>query len=50
MGLYGLDAFVVEVEVDLSRGLPAFEMVGLPDAAVREANLLKIPIVAMVRH
>lgn len=38
MGLYGLDAFVVEVEVDLSRGLPAFEMVGLPDAAVREAR------------
>lgn len=38
MGLYGLDAFVVEVETDLSRGLPAFEMVGLPDAAVREAR------------
>ena len=37
-GLYGLDAFVVEVETDLSRGLPAFEMVGLPDAAVREAR------------
>ena len=38
MGLYGLDAFVVEVEVDLSRGLPAFEVVGLPDAAVRESR------------
>ncbi len=38
MGLYRLDAFVVEVETDLSRGLPAFEMVGLPDAAVREAR------------
>ena len=33
-----MDAFVVEVETDLSRGLPAFEMVGLPDAAVREAR------------
>lgn len=38
MGLDGLDAFVVEVEVDLSRGLPAFEVVGLPDAAVRESR------------
>ena len=27
MGLYGMDAFPVEVEVDLSSGLPAFEVV-----------------------
>lgn len=38
MGLYGLEAFSVEAEADLSRGLPAFEVVGLPDAAVREAR------------
>ncbi len=38
MGLYGMDAFVVEAEADLSSGLPAFEIVGLPDAAVREAR------------
>jgi len=34
----GLDAEPVDVEVDLSRGLPAWSMVGLPEAAVREAR------------
>ena len=38
MGLYGMDAFPVEVEVDLSSGLPAFEVVGLPDEAVKESR------------
>ncbi len=38
MGLYGIEAFPVEVEVDVSRGLPCFDMVGLPDAAVKEAR------------
>ena len=38
MGLYGMDAFPVEVEADLSQGLPSFEMVGLPDAAVKESR------------
>ncbi len=36
--LRGLDALPVTVEVDLSRGLPGWSMVGLPDAAVREAK------------
>ncbi len=27
MGLYGMDAFPVEVEADLSQGLPSFEIV-----------------------
>lgn len=27
MGLYGMDAFPVEVEADLSSGLPSFELV-----------------------
>ena len=27
MGLYGMDAFPVEVEADLSQGLPSFELV-----------------------
>ena len=31
----GLDGFIVEVEVDISPGLPAFNIVGLPDTAVR---------------
>ena len=34
-GLFGMNAFLVEVETDLSRGLPGFEVVGLPDAAVK---------------
>lgn len=38
MGLYGMDAFPVEVEADLSSGLPSFEVVGLPDAAVKESR------------
>lgn len=37
-GLNGLDAFPVTVEVDLANGLPAFEIVGLPDAAVKESK------------
>lgn len=38
MGVSGIDAFPVAVEVDISRSIPAFEMVGLPDAAVRESR------------
>ena len=34
----GLDGAVVEVEVDISQGLPAFSIVGLPDASVQEAK------------
>jgi magnesium chelatase family protein len=34
----GLETHYVRVEVDVSRGLPAFNIVGLPDAAVREAT------------
>ncbi len=36
--LRGLAAEAVDVEVDLSRGLPAWNMVGLPEASVREAR------------
>lgn len=34
----GVDGYPLRVEVDVSNGLPAFEIVGLPDAAVREAR------------
>ena len=37
-GLCGIDAFTVSVEVDLARGIPAFEIIGLPDAAVKESR------------
>lgn len=36
--LYGLDAHVVDVEVDVSQGLPSFNLVGLPDKALDEAK------------
>jgi magnesium chelatase family protein len=36
--LLGVEAHDVRVEVDLRRGLPAFAIVGLPDAAVRESR------------
>lgn len=34
----GLDAYSVEVEVDLAAGLPMFTVVGLPDLTVRESR------------
>ena len=36
--IVGLEGAVVEVEVDISPGLPSFTIVGLPDAAVQEAR------------
>lgn len=36
--LLGIDSYPVEVEVDLSNGLPAFDIVGLPDSAVKESR------------
>ncbi len=33
----GIDAYPVEVEVDISSGIPAFNIVGLPDTACRES-------------
>lgn len=38
LGIFGMDAFVVEVEASISKGLPAFDLVGLPDAAVKESR------------
>jgi magnesium chelatase family protein len=38
LSLLGIDAVPVEVEVDVSAGLPGFSIVGLPDTAVQEAR------------
>jgi len=38
VGLMGIDGFLVSVEVDVTGGLPAFDIVGLGDAAVKEAR------------
>ena len=37
-GLIGLNGYAVTVEIDVSGGMPAYETVGLPDAAVRESK------------
>lgn len=38
MALHGLDGYLVAIQVDISVGLPYFEIVGLPDASVKEAK------------
>lgn len=38
LGIFGMDSFSVVVEADLSNGLPRFDIVGLPDAAVKESR------------
>ena len=38
LGLNGISGYEVSAECFLSGGLPAFDVVGLPDAAVREAR------------
>lgn len=37
-GLLGIESYDVEVEADLSSGMPRFDLVGLPDAAVKESR------------
>lgn len=36
--LQGLDGTIVEVETDISRGLPVFNIVGLPDISIKESK------------
>lgn len=38
LGIFGLNAFDVTVECDISSGLPRFDLVGLPDSAVKESR------------
>ena len=38
LGVSGIGGFPVSVEVYISNGLPAFDVVGLPDAAVKESR------------
>ena len=37
-GIYGMEAFIVDVEVDVTTSFPGFELVGLPDASVKESK------------
>ena len=36
--ILGIDAYIVHIEADISRRLPAFSVVGLPDSAVKESR------------
>ena len=38
IGLAGLNAFVLTIEIDITPGLPGFDIVGLPDAAIKESR------------
>lgn len=38
MALTGLDGYLVSVQVDVSSGMPCFEIVGLPDTSIRESR------------
>ncbi|MGN0545235.1 MAG: YifB family Mg chelatase-like AAA ATPase [Acutalibacteraceae bacterium] len=38
MGIFGMNSYMVQVEADISQGLPRFDIVGLPDAAVSESK------------
>ena len=37
-GLFGIDSYKVEVEATVAMGMPAFDIVGLPDTAVKESR------------
>ncbi|MFA9422888.1 MAG: magnesium chelatase domain-containing protein, partial [Sedimentibacter sp.] len=36
--LFGLEGYEIDVETDLSGGLPNFNIVGLPDASIKESK------------
>lgn len=38
IGLFGIDSYMIELEADVSNGLPNFDIVGLPDATVKESR------------
>lgn len=38
MSLQGLEGYLIEVQVDVSAGMPSWQVVGLPDASVKESN------------
>lgn len=38
MSLHGLEGYLIDVQVDVSAGMPSWEVVGLPDASVKESR------------
>ena len=47
LGLKGINAFIVSVEVDIASGLPSYSVVGLPDAGIKES---KDRVIAAIRN
>ena len=38
IGIYGINPYMVTVEADVNDGMPTFDIVGLPDNAVKESK------------
>jgi len=38
MALHGLEGYMISIQVDISAGMPYFEIVGLPDTSVKESK------------
>ena len=38
MSLNGLEGYLIDVQTDITSGIPSFEIVGLPDTTVKEAK------------
>ncbi len=38
VGIFGLNSYMLDIEADVSGGLPSFDVVGLPDTAVKESR------------
>ena len=38
MSLHGLEGYLVDVQVDVSAGIPCFDIVGLPDISIKESR------------
>lgn len=37
-GLHGINAYHIDIEIDISNGIPSFTLVGLPDTAINESK------------
>ena len=49
-GISGIDGFIVTVECSARNKIPAFDLVGLPDLAVKEANYLIVVLRILYRY
>lgn len=38
IGIFGIDTYMLQIEADVSGGLPSFDIVGLPDTSVKESR------------